>query len=74
MNKKRRSGADRPLPREMWLSRSRTAEANLADLSKKDEKEEEEKIKSNEAFKKKLPKDSEASNILVGEVKMLIEL
>ena len=61
-------------PREMWFNRSRTTESNLTDLSKKDEKEEEEKRKSNEAFKKKLPKDSETSNILVGEVNIRGEL
>ena len=51
----------------MWLSRSQTTSA-LEDAAREAKEADEKGKKSNAHFKKKLPKDAEASNILVGEV------
>ena len=69
------------LHREAWLGRSHTTSA-LEEVAReakeveaqeaKEAKEAEEREKrSNVHFRKKLPKDAEASNILVGEVSRL---
>ena len=52
----------------MWLSRSHTTSALEEVAREAKEAEEREKSEKNVHFKKKLPKDAEASNILVGEV------
>ena len=51
----------------MWLSRSHTTSA-LEEVAREAREAEEREKRSNVHFKKKLPKDAEASNILVGEV------
>ena len=53
--------------RDMWLSRSQTTSA-LEEAVREAKEADEKGKKSNAHFKKKLPKDAEASNILVGEV------
>ena len=53
--------------RDMWPSRSQTTSA-LEEAVREAKEADEKRKKSNAHFKKKLPKDAEASNILVGEV------
>ena len=56
----------------MWLSRSHTTSA-LEEVAREAKEAEEREKRSNVHFKKKLPKDAEASNILVGEVLVVKE-